>query len=174
MRRHLAIAGLGLALLPLLIGATFAARPSVKSHSGSFATAVPAGFTDDTAALLRRRIPVEVAVIGPRSDGFSANINVVRLRTKLTSDLALANASLAALRLAGARTFSTLLVTQLDGQQAYEVDYVISSGPALHERQVYAIDKGWAYTITYTALLGAEYQRSLPALAQIVAAWHWL
>ena len=159
------------------VSAAPSAHAGASASSGAFTTVVPSGFRDETKGLSGAALNIQFAIIGPRADGFSTNINVIRERYHGTDVAALASTELASIKhlYPKAHTFSAIAVTSVDRETARAFSYTNAplNGKVLHQRQVFVIHAGWAYSITYSALPGAAYAASLPALEQVIAGWRW-
>jgi hypothetical protein len=157
-------------------GTSLAAAPTVRASSGAFVASIPTGFSDGAAQFAGGAIKIQAAVLGPRVNGFTVNINVVRQKVASTS-LALVTAEeVAGVKrvFPGAHGFSPIRSTSVSGEPARSLSYLNSpSGRLLHQRQIFVIHNGWAYVITYTASAATQYAKWLPALAQFIAGWHW-
>jgi len=175
--RFVAVVGVSLAVFFSLSAVGLGAGATVKANSGAFATALPHGFANNTAAVSGSAVRVDLLITAPAVDGFAVNINVVRERITTTNVTALIDASLAFIKdTARAHAFSTIQSLSVDGAAARAVGFLntLGSGPVVHQRQVYVIHDGWGYAITDSALKGSQYQRSVAALRQLLASWRWL
>jgi hypothetical protein len=191
MRRAL---GIGVVLAVLLAGcggsshssgsssgsistATTTAGETVTSTDKSFVTVTPQGFTDQTSSSQASALKVLYLAIGPRANGFSTNINVVREPSHGLTDVStIANAELATIKRLErqAHSFSELQSLTVGGEQARSVDYLNTPAGTreLHQRQVFVQHGGSIYTITYTAL-PAAYAASSGAMDQLLNRWTW-
>ena len=137
---------------------------------------VPRGFRQETVPRSGGAVKFELVLAGSRENGFAVNINVVREPTGTATVGTLAQDGITELkRSGGAKAFSTVTHLTVDGASGLAVDFLASFGATglLHERQVFTIHNGWGYVVTYTALPGAQYQRSLSALSECLASWRW-
>ncbi|HEY1509553.1 MAG TPA: DcrB-related protein [Solirubrobacteraceae bacterium] len=160
-------------------GTATAAAPAgtVKSADGRFATVVPRGFADNTKTVQGGTVNIQYLAIGPRSDGFATNINVVREQSQGASDID----KITSLEIAGikrfeakAHQFSQIQSLTVDGEPARSVDYLSQPGDRpLHQLQVFVARGAWIYTITYSAL-PTDYSDNVSAMAQVTSGWHWL
>jgi hypothetical protein len=170
-----AVVAAWLALFFSFGGVGLAAGSTITAVSGAFQTVIPTGFANETAAYSGSVIRIEMVVMAPAADGYSANINVGRERVKNVTVAALVQASLAVTRAATrAHAFSPVQSLTVGGDPARAYDYLTSfDAISVHQRQVFVIHDGWAYVVTYSALSGSDYQVRLPALGQMLSAWRW-
>jgi hypothetical protein len=169
-------AGFVVILLFVQSGVGVAASSSLTSTSGAFTIVVPRGFRNETASYTQSPVKLELLVAGSTESGFTVNINVVREHIGTASLGKVTQSSIAYLKRAdGAGRFSTIQDLTVAGAPAHAFSYFATFGSPnlLHDRQVYAIHDGWAYTVTYSALSGAQYGGSLSALAECLATWRW-
>jgi hypothetical protein len=158
-------------------GLGVAASSSLTATSGAFTIVVPRGFHDETAAYAHSNgAKLELLVAGSKDDGFTVNINVVREHIGTASLGNVTQGSIGDLKRAyGAGRFSAIQDLTVAGAPAHAVSYFATFGSPnlVHGRQVYLVHDGWAYTVTYSALSGAQYGGSLPALGECLASWRW-
>jgi hypothetical protein len=170
------LAGAAAATAPVSVAAP-TAHAGATASSGAFTTVVPSGFRNETRSLSGAALNIQLVIIGPRAHGFSTNINVIREHFVGTDVAALARGQLTSIKriYPKAHGFSAIAVTTVDRDPARAFAYSNAplNGKLLHQRQVFVIHAGWAYSITYSALPGAAYSASLPALHQVIADWRW-
>jgi hypothetical protein len=157
--------------------ATTTAGKTVTSTDKSFVTVTPQGFSDQTSSSQASALKVLYLAIGPRANGFSTNINVVREPSHgLTDASTIANAEVAAIKRLESRAhgFSQLQSLTVGGEPARSVDYLNTPAGTreLHQRQVFVQHGESIYTITYTAL-PAAYAASIGAMDQVLHSWNW-
>jgi len=148
----------------------------VISSSRAFTIVVPHGFRNDIQAYAHTDVKLEVLVAGATTSGFTVNINVVRAHIGKTTLATVTSASIAQLKRAyGAGRFSSIQDLTVAGEPARAVSYFATFGGAnlLHDRQVYLVRDGWAYTVTYSALSGSQYSGSMSALSECLTSWRW-
>ncbi len=150
---------------------------TVSGRDGGFTTIIPTGFVNGLAALSGGPITLQYAALAPKTDGFRANINVVREPSRGLNDAGtVAEHELVGLKAVApqAHGFSAIRKLTLDGSPARGVDYVNRpvGGPPLRQYQVFALHGDKIYTVTYTAL-SSRYGTSLAAMQQVLAAWRW-
>lgn len=167
----------GLLVISLLAqsGVGVAASSNLTSASGAFTIVVPRGFRNETASS-HSTVKLELLVAGSTTSGFTVNIDVVREHVGTTSLEKVTQSSIGYLKRAyGAGRFSTIQDLTVAGAPARAFSYFVTFGsPNLqHDRQVYVVHDGWAYSVTYSALSGAQYGGSLSALAECLATWRW-
>jgi hypothetical protein len=160
-------------------GSASATAPAgtVKSADGRFATVVPSGFADNTKTVQGGTVNIQYLAIGPRSNGFATNINVVREQAQGASDID----KITSLEIAGikrfeakAHQFSQVKSLTVGGEPARSVDYLSQPGDRpLHQLQVFVARGPWIYTITYSAL-PTDYGDNVSAMQQVTSGWHWL
>jgi hypothetical protein len=156
-------------------GVSVAASSSLTSASGAFTIGVPHGFRNETANA-HSTVKLELLLAGSVTSGFTVNINVVREHVGTVSLGKVTQGSIAYLKSAdGAGRFSAIQDLTVAGAPAHAFSYFATFGsPNLqHDRQVYFVHDGWAYSVTYSALSGAQYGGSLSALAECLATWRW-
>jgi hypothetical protein len=174
--RYAAVAAAALASFFSLSGVGLATGSTIRSSDGAFATVIPHGFANKTAAYSGSAVRVDLLVVGPVANRVAVTINVVRERDKTANATAIAQASMAFER-ASTRdhAFSTPQSLSVAGDAAEAYDYLtVLNGKTLRQRQAYVVNDGWAYVVTYTALSGSQYQGSFSALGQMLAGWRWL
>jgi hypothetical protein len=157
--------------------ATTTAGQTVTSADKSFVTVTPQGFSDQTRSSQASALKVLYLAIGPRTNGFSTNINVVREPSHgLTDASTIANAEVTTIKRLESRAhgFSQLQSLSVGGEPARSVDYLNTPAGTreLHQRQVFVEHGGSIYTITYTAL-PAAYAASIGAMDQLFKSWTW-
>jgi hypothetical protein len=150
----------------------------VTSTDGRFETVVPSEFIDATRSVRSGVANVQYLAIGPRSQGFATNINVIRDPANGRADInQIAGREIATIKRleAQARNFSQMSSLTVGGGPARAVDYTNrpSGDRPLHQRQVFVVHQGWIYTITYSALPSA-YAANVGAVDQVAAGWRWL
>jgi len=173
--RYLGAVGLGIIALFAQGGVGVAASSSLTSTSGAFTIVVPRGFRNETANT-HSAVNLELLVAGSTTSGFTVNINVVREHIGTASLGKITQGTIGYLKSAdGAGRFSTIQDLTVAGAPAHAVSFFATFGsPNLQQdRQVYLVHDGWAYTVTYSALSGAQYGGSLSALAECLATWRW-
>lgn len=161
---------------PMATSSTTSSPAGVTSRDGRFLAMIPAGFRNAVASLQGGPINVLYLAVGPRTGGFTTNINVVRESSAGLTDInAVVRDELRGLKrvLPGIRPISSPEPVTVGGEPARVVDYLNGSAtPSLHLRQVVVEDRGWIYVVTYTAP-STTYTANLPALAQVISSWHW-
>lgn len=150
---------------------------SVTGRDGAFTTIIPPGFVNGAASLGNGPINLLYAALGPKSDAFRPNINVVRESSRgLTDPDTVAHREIVGLKAVApqAHGFSALRTVNLDGAPGRSVDYLNGpiAGHEVHQLQVFAIHGNSIYTVTYTGL-SSRYTATLPAMTQVLAAWRW-
>jgi hypothetical protein len=149
----------------------------VKSADGRFATVVPSGFADTTKNAHGVNANILYQAIGPRRDGFTTNINVVRVRSQGKSDIdKITSIQIAAIKRfeANAHQFSQVQSLTVDGEPARSIDYLGQPRDrTLHQLQVFVARGPWLYAITYSAL-PTDYGDDVSAMQQVTSGWHWL
>jgi len=159
-----------------LSGVAVAASSSLTATSGAFTIVIPPGFHNETSSYSDGFVKLELLVAGAKVSGFTVNVNVVRTRSGTAGLTKVTQGSIADLKRAyGAGRFSTIQHLSVAGAPAQAVSYFATFGTPnlVHGRQVYFVHDGWAYTVTYSALAGAQYGGSLSALGECLASWRW-
>jgi hypothetical protein len=175
-RRCSVAAGLVVISLFACSAVGLAASSSLTATSGAFTIVIPRGFSNETSSYENGSVKLELLVAGPKVNSFTANINVIRARIGSASLEKVTQGAIADLKRAyGAGRFSTIQDLTVAGTPAHAVSYYATFGTPnlVHGRQVYLVRDGWAYTVTYSALSGAEYAGSLSALAECLSSWRW-
>jgi hypothetical protein len=154
---------------------------------------LPEGWTDesdeDTSQFgVAGFAPDTIAAAEPE-DGFASNVNVV-LESSLASDVTpevYADASRQILRDPSVlpdearrvverldpRDFGSRRQIELDGQDAYELDYTgDQGGRVLRFRAVTTVREGTGYAMTYTALR-TQFDGALDDFDQVLDTWRW-
>lgn len=131
-------------------------------------------------------VSVDATVSADESDGFAPNLSVVTTPApgKATA-LKLAEANLETSRAqatlpsgagGGALDFSESVVerTELGGEPAASYEQVAETPPGdVRQRQIYTVDGGSAYAITFSALDEGQYAENLPAVEAMLDTWTW-
>lgn len=155
---------------------TSSSSAGVTSTDGRFEAAIPTGFRNAVAATQGGPINTLYLAIGPRTGGFTTNINVVRESAAGRTDInAVVAAELKGIKrvLPQVRRISSPAPLTVAGEPARVVDYLYDApSPHLRLRQVMLEHQGWIYVVTYTAP-ATTYTADLPALAKVISSWHW-
>jgi hypothetical protein len=158
--------------------ATTAPPGTVKSADGQFATVIPDGFVNALSRVQGGPINIQYLAVGPRHDGFATNINVVHEPSRGQTSID----TVTGLEIAGikriepqAHQFSQVQSLTVDGQPARAIDYLSlpDKHRLLHQYQVFVVEGGTIYTITYSAL-PSSYSDNLASIKQVTDGWHWL
>lgn len=145
----------------------------VAAPDGSFSVVVPAGWHEDRA--FAQKYQLAEVYLGPSTNGFAANVNVVREAAgSLSLNQYLQQALTKLRRQLAVRNLSSPRSTTVDGEPAltYTFDDT-QSGYSLRQAQVVVLHAGSAYVVTYTAVSGAPYVTSAPAVRAIKDSWRW-
>ncbi|HKE97652.1 MAG TPA: DcrB-related protein [Actinomycetes bacterium] len=153
-------------------------RPPAAATPQLARFALPAGWTDRTAALAPRVRGVRPAFVfqGPVHGGFASNLNVVRERRgpqdpPLDQLVELVAASVATEL--GASPAGPRRRLVVDGAPAIAYDYRYrAGGRRLRARQVTLVHGEGVVFLNFTAAEGA-FTRDVRALDQMVASWRW-
>lgn len=138
--------------------------------------AIPPGFKNGIAYVKNEPIAILYVAVGPRSSGFTTNINVIREPSHGLTDInTITQAELSTLKglQPPAHQISSQRLT-VGGDPARTLDYLKSTATRVpvHARQVFVEHGGWIYTITYSAR-PTSYSASLRALTQMLSSWRW-
>jgi hypothetical protein len=157
---------------------TTAPPGTVKSADGQFATVIPQGFVNALNRVQGSPLKIQYLAVGPQHDGFATNINVVHEpangQTSIDKITGLEVAGIKRLE-PQAHQFSSVQSLTVDGQPARAIDYLSlpDKKRLLHQFQVFVVNDGTIYTITYSAL-PSSYDDNLASVKQVTDGWHWL
>jgi hypothetical protein len=134
-------------------------------------------------------IDVDAVIAAPQKKGeFTPNVTIVRTSEGIpegVSAMRLANANLTAARQLGAvppgagggdvsSGETSVKRAKLGGEPAaYYEQTADSPAGQIRQRQLYAIQDGSAYALTFGSVAGAQYEQNLPKLQQVVKSWAW-
>lgn len=137
-----------------------------------FATVIPPGFTDRTAAANGGAFNFAYFVLGPQR----TSINVVRGSSGGLTDMdVVVRLELQTVKriFTSAHQFSSVGSLMIDGAPARAVDFLNSlAGRPLHQRQIYVVHGGHLYVITFTAA-PSLFASETSSLDHVLAAWRW-
>ena len=153
-------------------------RPATPVTGGppAYTVKLPAGWRPATRSQRAAvRVPFYSLYLGPRTAGFTANVNVLAYPRRLGIDaLAFAQASERESRKAfRATTVRPVRPSRLGGEPAAVYDYAFrSGGRRLRGRQVTALHGQRAYQVTLTTVPQA-FPRESARFERILASWRW-
>jgi hypothetical protein len=171
----------GIALLVVAVALLIFGLVRQQAPAGETALArfsLPAGWTDRTAELAPKVPGVRPAYVfsGPATDGFAADINVVRqargaadppLDRLVTLVAAQVRTQLKATPAGKARPLT------LDGEQALAYDYrYTTAGKKIRARQIAVYHAGSVVFVNFTTT-DRVFARDAKALDQMVSSWRW-
>ena len=137
-----------------------------------FATVVPSGFTDRTAAANGGAFNFAYFVLGPQR----TSINVVRGSSGGLTDMdVVVRLELQTVKriFTSAHQFSSVGSLMIDGAPARAIDFLNSvAGRPLHQQQIYVVHGGHLYVITFSAA-PSLYASETSSLDHVLAAWRW-
>lgn len=158
-------------------GGTEGASGGTQATGSGYAVSLPPGWSDGTAQAKSGVSPINFdrVFLGPRTEAFTANVNVVRESAPASTGL---SQVVAAGRRQlqggfGATNISTPAERTLDGERALSYTYDVSRrGKALRGQQVVALHGGVIYYATLTSAASAFDANHRP-YEEILGSWRW-
>ena len=143
----------------------------IASPDADFSIALPDGWRDSTDKA--GSFGAVTAYLGPTSDGFATNVNVVRQDIGTMSVSAYANLTRQGVRSLHVAGMTASSPRTVDGEDALEYAFTDQQvGRTLKQRQTVVVHDGKGYVITYTAL-PSSYDASVPAADSLIDSWQW-
>lgn len=143
----------------------------LTAPDNDFSVVLPAGWHDATDKAAS--FGAVTAYLGPASNGFATNINVVRQQIGNVGVTEYAHGTMQGVRSVGATGITDPAPRTIDGADALEYSFSDKqAGHNLKQRQTVVVHSGVGYVITYTALTGG-YETSRAEADALIDSWQW-
>lgn len=143
----------------------------IVSPDADFSVVLPAGWQDSSDKA--SSFGALTAYLGPTSDGFATNVNVVRQDVGAMSASDYADLTRRGVRSLHVSAMSATSPRTVDSEDALEYTFTDQQvGRTLKQRQTVVVHDQKGYVITYTAL-PSSYDTSVPAADSLIDSWQW-